>query len=215
MFILYLLVHAGNATRCHASCPCAYCTCAASATGTIVYLMFICTWTTCIFLMLWLPWRMQEVPERAMPTAPMPTAPVQQDFFRLLHFDLHHSFYIQSLSITNLQHFHVFICRCMQEVQQGAMPAAIVPTAHVQQAQQERYIYIYMYALVQTCNFLMLWLPWCTQEEPQRAMPAAPMPTAQDALYLYWFPQFLLMFMENTFQLLKWKQGSRNLTRVF
>ena len=81
----------------------------------------------------------------------------------------------------------------MQEVQQGAMPAAIVPTAHVQQAQQERYIYIYVYALVQTCNFLMLWLPWCTQEEPQRAMPAAPMPTAQDALYLYWFPQFLYM----------------------
>ena len=26
----------------------------------------------------------------------------------------------------------------MQEMQQGAMPAALVPTAHVQQAQQER-----------------------------------------------------------------------------
>ena len=100
---------------------------------------------------------MQEVPERAMPTAPMPTAPVQQDFFRLLHFDLHHSFYIQSLSITNLQHFHVFICRCMQEVQQGAMPAAIVPTAHVQQAQQERYIYIYMYIYI----YIYMCMPLC------------------------------------------------------
>ena len=78
-------------------------------------------------------WCMQEVPQGAMPTAHMPTAPLQQDFFRLLQCDPYHSFYICFLSITNLPNFHAVICWCMQEVPQGAMPAAPVPTAPLQQ----------------------------------------------------------------------------------
>ena len=145
--VMCCMVHAGSAARCHASRPYADCTFAAG-------LFFSLDWHSlmCITVFTYnLPnfhvvicWCMQEVPQGAMPAAPMPTAPLQQDFFRLLQCDPHHSFYIWFLSLTNLPNFHAVICWCMQEVPQGAMPAAPMPTAPVQQDA----LYIYSFHLI-------------------------------------------------------------------
>ena len=73
----------------------------------------------------------------------------------------------------------------MQEVPQGAMPAAPVPTAVVQQAQQEwsnlpqggigHNLYLHVYALV--ANLQLSHPVTCMQELPQGAVPAST-PTA-------------------------------------